>query len=305
MKKLSFSVTPVKLIKNDKGLSFGTGFFYQAAWGNENCIFLITNYHVITGIKTEERKTKQPEGDSISFYYHIDKNDPKPVVEIKMPIFTKDGQAIWLEHNNSKVDVIAIPMLFSLPAPPKWHTIRKSLNDSEAGFSPCDPITIVGYPKGFLDSVNALPIYKTGNIASEYEYDFDGDPCFIVDVAAFSGNSGSPVFSIRKNAQIASQKIILQAPGETIDFLGIYSAGMIVVRGHKIPIREIYNNPRGSHGIITDLDLQLGVVWKAKLIEEIIEQGSFTNYKKIVEKYIKEGGFKFKITRGLKIEEDK
>jgi hypothetical protein len=293
MNPLSLVTTPIELRKNGKPISYGTGFYYQYKWGNTNCIFLVTNYHVLTGNEIN-RRNLNPKGESIVFYYHMDNNDPGLVTAVVIPLFTKEGDQTWIEHQNKVVDIAIIPIMFSLPVKPKWKVIDNSLIETNIEIDPSDNVTLVGYPRMFLDKKNALPIYKTGNVASEYSYDFNGDPCFIIDISAFEGNSGSPVFSIQKNAQIISKSIIIKAPGSTIKFLGIYSAS-IIDPNFFLPITQV----RNKQGVVTNLDLQLGVVWRANLINEIIDEASRLQHEKIMSKLIKEKGFKFKITKGL------
>lgn len=294
---LSLITTPIELHKGDQLLSCGTGFYYLSQWDNANLVFLVTNYHVLTMNGPNDRNLK-PQGDSVVFYYHMDAKDPSVVVGLKFPIFTKSKKQIWIEHSNKMVDIALIPIPFSLPVAPEWKVVDKNLMEIDLDISPSDTVTLIGYPRMYLDEKNALPIYKTGNIASEYSYDFNGEPCFIIDISAFEGNSGSPVFSIQKNAQIISDRIIIKAPGSTIKFLGVYSAG-IIDSDFFLPIREIRQNKQ--LGIITNLDMQLGVVWRASLIEEIIKQNSYQGYEKVGKELVEGKEFKFKISRGLKI----
>ena len=63
---LSLITTPVLLFKGDEFVSQGTGFFYLLSdKKNGDVVFLITNYHVLTGYPPEEKKT--PKGDNIKF----------------------------------------------------------------------------------------------------------------------------------------------------------------------------------------------------------------------------------------------
>jgi V8-like Glu-specific endopeptidase len=57
-------------------------------------------------------------------------------------------------------------------------------------------VTLIGYPYDYYDKKNSLPVWKTGHIASEPAVDFEGNPLFVVDVSAFPGMSGAPVFAI-------------------------------------------------------------------------------------------------------------
>lgn len=292
---LSMTTTPVELRKCGKVISRGTGFYYRSQWEGVEQIFLVTNHHVLTGNIPRERDLA-PQGDSVVFYYHTESKNPGAVVGIETPIFTKSGKQIWIEHPNAIVDIAVIPMVFSFPMTPEWHTVDKTLAAVDLDISISDPVTLVGYPRMYLDEKNALPIYKTGNIASEYDYDFNGDPCFIIDIAALHGNSGSPLFAIQKNARIVSDRILINAPGSVTKFLGVYSAGVV---GKKfIPIQEVRNN--GS-GVVMDIDLQLGVVWRAFLIEEALSQNILKDYEVVARELVVAGGFKYKLSTGLRI----
>ncbi|MEK7597101.1 MAG: serine protease [Patescibacteria group bacterium] len=292
---LSLITTPIELCSNGNPVSGGTGFYYSSTWDEVTGTFLVTNYHVLTGNNPTQR-TSTPIGDSIVFYYHMDKDDPKPVVGIEIPLFTNSGKQIWIDHSNSVVDIALIPMFFSLPVKPEWQTVGKNFEDPTIDVSPSDPVTLIGYPRMYFDKKNALPIYKTGSVASEYSYDFDGDPCFIIDVSAFAGNSGSPVFSIQKNAQIITEQILIKAPGSIVKFLGVYSAGIEIVE--SFPIQQIKSK---KEGIILNLDMQLGIVWKDYLIEEIIKQHSYKEYEKVAQELLQKKQFHYKISRGLNL----
>src|SRR5689334_5671027 len=66
----SLMTTPVYLLDGSRQVSQGTGFFY----GNKNSlgiidtVFLVTNYHVVTG--NSPGSTQPRQGDRIVFYIH-------------------------------------------------------------------------------------------------------------------------------------------------------------------------------------------------------------------------------------------
>lgn len=294
--QLSYTTTLIELKSNDNALSYGTGFYYLTKWDGVDTVFLVTNYHVLTGNSPDERQN-EPQGDSITFYYHMDESDPCPVVRLKVPLFTNQHFQTWLEHPNKKVDIAMIPITFSLPVEPFWKLITKELTETDIEINTPDSVTLIGYPKSFLDEKNALPIYKSGNIASEFNINFNGDPCFLIDISAFAGNSGSPVFSIQKNAQIISKEIIMKVSGSSVKFLGIYSAG-IEHNGHLLPIFGIRNEQKS---LITSLDMQLGVVWKAYLLQEIVDTNKRIKYDKVANDLVQTKNFQFQVSRGFKL----
>jgi len=73
---LSMITTPIILSKGNKMISQGTGFCYGLQDASQGTVlFLVTNYHVLTGYSPE--KTKPPKGDNIIFYLHKDANNPE------------------------------------------------------------------------------------------------------------------------------------------------------------------------------------------------------------------------------------
>lgn len=52
---LSLSTTPIILRNNDTVVSQGTGFLFLRERENEQVLFLVTNYHVLTGSAPEKK----------------------------------------------------------------------------------------------------------------------------------------------------------------------------------------------------------------------------------------------------------
>lgn len=59
--------------------------------------------------------------------------------------------------------------------------------------NPFGNVVVVGYPLGFYDKKNNLPVYRKASIASAYGINFGGLPYFLVDANLHEGTSGSPV----------------------------------------------------------------------------------------------------------------
>ncbi len=55
-------------------------------------------------------------------------------------------------------------------------------------------VLFVGYPNGFYDDFNNLPLVRSGTLASLPSMDFQGRGEIIIDAQVFGGSSGSPVF---------------------------------------------------------------------------------------------------------------
>lgn len=55
-------------------------------------------------------------------------------------------------------------------------------------------VIFAGYPENRYDTVNNLPLVRTGFIASMPDIDFNGKGQIVIDAQVFPGSSGSPVF---------------------------------------------------------------------------------------------------------------
>jgi len=269
---LSMITTPVVLLKGDKIVSQGTGFYYGQRDSSQNIIlFLVTNYHVLTGYSPKE--TNPPKGDNIIFYFHKDVKNPGDVKQIKFPLFTKNGKPIWLRSKEfPHADIAIIPLAASLYDDVKVSAISEDWAKSDIKVRPTSTITLIGYPYGYYDKKNQLPVWKTGSIASEPDVDFEGKPLFLVDISAFPGMSGSPAFAIASGAYetIESATTI----GHIQKFLGIY-ASMQMLKEEKY-LEEIISESK--LGFVVNESLELAHIWKASLIIKIIKEIDVKKY---------------------------
>ena len=276
---LSMITTPVILLKGREEVSQGTGFYYGLQDSAQGTIlFLVTNYHVLTGCSPKE--TKPPKGDNIIFYLHKGADNLGDVKQIRFPLFTKDGKPIWLSSAEfPHADVAVIPLVSSLYSDAKVFGISEDWTGSDIKVRPTSTITLIGYPYGYYDKRNWLPIWKTGSIASEPDVDFEGEPLFLIDISAFPGMSGSPAFAIAYGAYET-----VEGPttvGHVQKFLGIY-ASMQMLKEAKY-LEEITSESK--LGVVVGESLELGHIWKASLIIKVIKQIDTGKYKsEILEK---------------------
>jgi hypothetical protein len=170
-------------------------------------------------------------------------------------------------HPNSEIDLCAVnfsPYLQSIreetghpvhyQAFSYWHIPTQ--NELKQIF-PTSDVLMVGYPDGLWDELNNLPITRKGVTASHPFYDFNGKSRGVIDIAAFSGSSGSPV--------ILSLPGIPQydAPPEPVfHLLGILEAfpytdaeGEIVIK--SIPVKK-------EKKAITKIPIHLGYYIKSQ-----------------------------------------
>jgi S1-C subfamily serine protease len=168
----------------DKGSA--TGFFFIT----NKKLYLVTNKHVIYG--GGYYKNPKPEIDQIKLNLHINPKKLSQNEEIIIDLF-KGKSKKWLEHKDKEVDVVLVPINIDnkkyIIAP-----VDKSVIDSsniQVGF---EKIFVIGYPFGWYDKINNLPITRIGHLSSPFKVPFQGKPIMLGDVETHEGMSGGPVF---------------------------------------------------------------------------------------------------------------
>jgi hypothetical protein len=242
----------LRLFFREQELSAATGFFYRYRGG----IFLITNWHNVSG---RDRNTLQPISPLagvpdrmkvlIGCRGHIGEWG-----EMDVPLYkdlnTADqgSDPVWLEHcvHGNKTDVVAIPMMI-----PDWaevHTIDIVNTVPDMLLRISADVFVLGYPRG-ISGGRGFPICKRANIATEPEIDLDG-PRLLIDTATREGMSGAPVIAIADGEfNVEGRAGRIWRGGRVYRFVGVYSG-------------------RLGKG---EIEAQLGVVWKARVIEEILQ----------------------------------
>jgi hypothetical protein len=264
VEEYSMMTTTVLLMKGGQSLSQGTGFLYATtrADGTPDTVFIVTNFHVVTGHAPGTGEPNQ--GDRVRFMLHTDRGDPKSVIGIEMPLYAKTGEPLWVasaEHPNA--DVVLLPLTPAAYAKASIYVFSEAHTVGNIRVRPTSQVALLGYPYGFSDTLNHLPVWKTGHVASEPNTDFQGDPMFLVDVSAFPGMSGSPVLAVANGTYEMESGAM--TTGRIYKLLGVFSA-MRVVKAQGAGEVSVFN----PGGLATAGDsLQLGYVWKAALLADI------------------------------------
>lgn len=243
----------VKVYYNDTALGNATAFIV----GNKkDGKYLITNRHVVTGRNNFTNKVMNEMG-GIPNKLHI--QIPRYEKERDMFIwnlyninlYNSKEEKLWLEHPiyKSKVDVVAIKL--------KENTsnIFYSIEESNYLCSISDNVKIIGYPFGY--NINPrqgyYAIWISGTIASEplvnLEIEELGEemPAFLIDARTREGASGSPVIYYNRQGIVMEKNGFSLRDNSIREPIGIYSGR----------IRE---------------NSDLGIVWKWRVIKEIINQ---------------------------------
>lgn len=230
--------------------STATGFIFTC----KDKYYLITNWHNVTGRnpQTGEPLSENHAGIPNIFltYFRVKNGNGQSMLE-RILLYEDEEMTKpkWLVHPEykEKVDVVAIELKSNDEL--MYSAINKSDFDNNIPPEVGDDCFIIGYPfDGFR--YLGLPIWKKASISTEPTVNEDRLPKILVDTATRPGLSGSPVIYQRTGIHnmadgIPSDDTMI---GRIRGFLGIYSG--------RIGKGEIH--------------AQLGIVWKSKVIEQII-----------------------------------
>ena len=231
-------------------LSLGTGFFHETG----GAYHLITNWHNVSG---RHPRTLQPLSAHAGLPDRIKLtvNEAGRLghwAEVELPLYSdadadQPTQPVWYVHPQFQqtVDVVAIP--FQPPPGTEIHPVNTVNTISNLRLAVAGDVFVLGYPKG-ISGGGAFPIWKRASIASEPQIDLDNLPMMLVDTATREGMSGAPALALASRGGYTDEQGNLFAGREGSRFVGIYSGRL------------------GDN----EMEAQLGVIWKPKVIEEIV-----------------------------------
>lgn len=268
-------ISTVILTAAPSGSSQGTGFFYELLdstnkkgphWRKIKGLWLVTNRHVILSRHNEV----EVKPSNITFYFRKVESEALKWEPITLSKDDIEARVRFHPDNNIDVAVIDVLDLFvkGLKSGEKytqWYGVSK---DNFAGKNNIDvetscDVLIVGYPRGFYDDVNLFPIIKSGIVASRWDENFQGNRYFLIDAKLFPGSSGSIVISKPIDVVVKKGKI-MHSSEKQFAFLGIFSGEPF---HHENPVEL------DDMIIIQKSSFNLGIVWYAELVEEILDSG--------------------------------
>jgi len=232
----------IELVAGNQALATGTAFVCQA----KNGPVLLTNWHNVTGRHPQTKKPLSPTGavpDSVRIVHNRENKLGEWVVRTESLI--SNGSARWVEHPvlGDRADVIALPLsdlqdVHLYPYDP--------VGGPAIAINPAEAISVVGFPFG-IQAGGSLAVWATGFVASEPDIDFNGLPIFLIDSRTRPGQSGSAVVAHRNGGTVTMQD------GSTAIFGG--------------PVTKLLGLYSGRINDQSDL----GMVWKASLVAEVID----------------------------------
>lgn len=229
---------------NETPISTGTGF----TWKDEESHFLITNWHNLSGRNPSSGTHISPTtAEPNNVLVHWNKKDQLGErIVTSVPLLDDDGIPIWWVHPQlgSSVDVAALHIKNIDQA--DMYPINRMMSHEllvQAG----SEVFVLGYPYGLGQC--GFPIWKRGSIASEPQLVTDQQPYVLIDTASRPGMSGAPVLRRSWGHHFYEDGNWSMGDNYQTRFIGIYSGRILAA---------------------DPLDAQLGMMWPAFYIDEII-----------------------------------
>jgi hypothetical protein len=234
--------------RNGKELATGTGFVVNTASG----LALVTSRHHLTGRYQGTGKPIAPDGalpTEVEIFHPapFDRQRFIPSWEARVePLYgtgDTDGVPLWKEHPTygSRADFVLLPLTRTDGvAPLPW----KMNEGATIAILPAETVSVVGFPFP-ISAGGRFAVWAAGLVASEPEADYNDLPLFLIDCRTRPGQSGAPVLAQRSGTVTLTDGRRVHAEGTVTRFAGMYSG-----RVHK--------------------DADIGMVWKASAIQELI-----------------------------------
>ncbi len=236
-------VAKVRTFSKGTPTTNATGFFYL----QDEYLYLITARHVVH----DESMGHHP--DHLHVSLHCAADDMSRSEDLMIPLYV-DAIPQWFECENAGTvaDVVAVSINDSDVLRSRFVTVFRASDIMQADETiPLgQDALILGFPLGFSDTLNNLPIVRRATIASSFSHPFKGNPYFLTDARLHRGMSGSPV--ITRTAR-PSQQIFGQTEFEW-RLLGVHSSAL------DVSDRDSMHDER----------LALNMTWYASLIPQML-----------------------------------
>jgi Trypsin-like peptidase domain len=240
----SVAAIPVEMFFNGTNLSVGTAF----VWAEGDRFFLITNWHNVTGKDPNTGKhlsKTAAEPNRLKVWFN-EKDKLGNKVAKFVPVRDSSGAPLWFVHpaHGNQIDIVALPL-------EKYPDVEmypiNTMPNRDLAVQIGRDVFVLGFPFGIRPG--GFPIWKRGSIASEPEITPIAQLHMFIDTASRPGMSGSPVIRRSWNTHAMADGNTELGVGAATKFIGVYSG------------RTASQDP---------LDAQLGLIWSASFVAEIV-----------------------------------
>lgn len=192
--------------------SIGTGFYFEFKFDSIRVPVIVTNYHVVENTKV-----------GILHFTETNTNKTPAYGKIVTEVVNNFG-ARWIKHPSEDLAILPLnPILVDIQKNKKKDPFivyyEESLIPTKEFLdevTSIEDVLMIGYPKGFWDSTNNLPIVRKGLTATPINLNYNRKPQFLLDIPIFAGSSGSPIilfnqgsFGTKKGGVAIGSRLIL------------------------------------------------------------------------------------------------
>jgi hypothetical protein len=243
--QFTLTTVPLEQYFGETRLGRGTGFM----WKIKERYYLVTAWHVLamrdffTG-KNLRADAGRPNVLRTLFNIRTGSFDKQ---RWDITIRDENDAPLWLVHPARRVDVAVLPISFRPEQPIITIYPLNELANAGLRIEIGMEVFILGYP--FEIKPPAYPVWKRGSIASEPQLARLTTDYMLVDAASRPGMSGAPVIRRSWTNHMVEPGVVALVDTPLNKFIGVYSGRLPTDHTHEA---------------------QIGVVWGASLIEEII-----------------------------------
>ena len=271
--QLTYSTVLIRCTYANGTSGSGTGFIISLCHHKEKnlCVpVLITNNHVV------ENSTK-----TIFEFCKADENQQP--VDTETVSFVCPSN-LWIPHPDPHVDLRCLPIapiiqwskeqnkeIFYVPLDISLLPAAEALEKLDA----LEEVVMIGYPIGLSDMYNHKPVIRRGITATHPRNNYQGKKEILLDIAAFPGSSGSPVFILNQGPYSEQGAVCM---GTRLFLLGILYAGPQYNAKGDLKFSTLPNMPF----TLTSIPTNLGIIIKSERIREFekLFQKDFDEYEK-------------------------
>ncbi|HEY9003285.1 MAG TPA: serine protease [Mucilaginibacter sp.] len=228
--------------------SVGTGFFFAFTFEKDTITCIVTNFHVIKNSK--KGILRFTEGGNSPNYGHI--------VTKNIDSFS----TLWIKHPTQDLAIMPISkiekeMIQSGKSPFIVYFNESNLPNQSLldDLTAIEDVLMIGYPVGFWDKINNLPVVRKGLTATPTYLNYDGKPEFLLDIPIYPGSSGSPII-LYNQGSYSSRKGGLTV-GSRLSLLGIN------VESVNTPITGEVNVSNAHVTTTTNIPINIAIVIKS------------------------------------------
>jgi hypothetical protein len=244
--------------------SSGTGFITAIHENGEtHNPILVTNKHVIAG-QTEIRICMNVRDEAGNIL-------PSNNLYVSLPIESK-----WYFHPDPDIDLCAFQIGGALLHQRSqgndvvWRSIPPTLIpdlETLGGLDVVEDIIMLGYPIGIWDEYNNRPLFRKGITATHPALSFNEGRHFMVDIAAFPGSSGSPIFAYKEGFEVVNSagKKIINKNGKFY-LIGVLYAGPMFDAKGSIHVKTIPTTQ--GYEVHSKIPTNLGYAIPAHIIKD-------------------------------------